>query len=429
MIDKSTFQQKAREWATWLWQPSRRPYSIAGGAVIIFFLLVITKPGGQSVELPETQYPVETQMIVAQPFPTTLYLYGTIESPSKTQLVSTVTSNVTATPFKEGAIIQPDDVLVKLDPFEPELIVKQRKADVNEIKGLIFSEKNRYAFGQKALAYEKNLSKLNELDLQRMKKLEAQQLTSTAEVDRAQKALDNQALVVNARELELADHPARLAQLESRLDKAQALLDQAEYDLFRTNVTTPYPGRVAHLYVAPLDRVTPGSPLIDIYNAQNLEVRAQIPSKYLPQVFDALAKDQTIRADASVDGQTIQLQLDRLSGEVQAGRGGVDAFFTVTQGANTLALGRPVDLMLSLQNLTPVISIPYTALYSYDRVFKIVDHHLVGVEIDRLGERINESGEYELLITSEDLKNGDVILSSLVPNAMSGMKVYDVNTE
>ncbi len=427
MINKEKYINKLKYFLSWAWQKKQRPYSVIVLAFAVFILLVMSKPAGEAIDLPETRYAIETITIQPEPLATTLYLFGTLESPSKSQLVATVTSNVLKAPAREGENIKPGDLLIQLDPFEPSLIVKQREADVLETQGQIQAENNRYESNLKALAYEKTLLEIFERALDREDRLVAQQVRSPADRDLAQQAVEQQALVVNARELEIADHPARLAQLQAKLDKAQAIYDLAAFDLSRTEMTSPFNGRVAQIYVAPLDRVTAGSPLIDIYNNENLEVRAQIPSKYLPQMYENLDAGTMITANATVDGITIKLELMRLASEIQMGRGGTDGFFKVVAGAQNLSIGRPVDLLLSLANSTPVIAIPYSALYSYDRVFKVVNDRLQGVAIERFGERINDAGEYELLVTSDELQAGDVIMTSLLSNAMTGVLVYDVD--
>lgn len=424
-LDKETLVSTYHHVQSWLWQPKRRPYTLFGATILFVIFLVLTKPSGEARDLPNPSLPIDTLAVSFKPMDSTLFLYGTLESPSKSTIVSSVTSNVTDTPLKEGALVFPGDVLISLDPFEPELILQQRRADVQEIDGLIHAENNRHAANLKALEYEKNLQALILKAVERQEKLSLQGLNSQTNVDNTLQDAARQALVVNARELEIADHDSRVAQLQARLTKAQALFAQAELDFNRTQIKSTFVGRLGLLHVAVLDRVTPGTPLMDVYDTQALEVRAQIPAKYLPRLNEALKTGKPILATATLDKQAIPLELVRLSGDVQAGRTGVDALFKVTQGAQSLALGRPLEIFLSLSNDTPAMAIPYTALYSYDRVFKVVDNTLEGVSVTRVGERINNQGETELLITSKHLSEGDRILISLLPNATTGMKVHD----
>lgn len=407
----------------WLWVPSRRPYCILGGVVLFVLFLVLTKPSGQSKEAPDPSHQIETLSVHLQPLATSLNLYGTIESTSKSTLVSTVNSSVAETPFKEGDLIVYGDTLLLLDPIEPQWVAQQRSADVQELEGLIATEINRHEANLKALAHEQELLALQKQALDRQIKLATQKLAAAANVDLARLEVLRLSLTVEARQLEIKDHQARLAQLESRLSKARAHHAQAELDLSRTRLVSPYSGRVAKLHVAPLDRVTPGTPLMDIYEHQALEIRTQIPTKYMTQVHQLIRSGKTVLGQAKIDGQTLNLELVRLSGEVQSGQGGVDALFKVLGDYPTLALGRPVNLSVALENDTPLIAIPYTALYGHDRIFKITDHVLQGVTVTRHGERLNDQGQAEILISSNELADNDLILTSLLPNATTGMKV------
>lgn len=423
-IDKEHLKAYVQRAKAWLWVPKRRPYTVVGGTFLFVFLLILTKPSGEARETADSSHLVETQIVSPEPLATSLFLYGTTESPSKTTLVSTVSSTIAKTPIKEGAMIEEGDLLIFIDPIEPQFISQQRSADVQEIEGLIRTETSRHAANLKALAHEQALLAIQNRALERQQQLFDRKLSSEANLDQAKHEALKLALTVNARELEVADHESRLAQLEAKLSKARAQHALAELDLSRTSIVSPFKGRVARLYVAPNDRVNPGTPLIDIYDHESLEIRTQIPTKYISRLQEQLKLGHPVLAQAKIDGHTVPAQLERLSGDAKPGQGGVDALFKITEVQPNLALGRPVDLMLSLNNSKPLIAIPFTALYGHDRVFKIVDGHLEGVTVERYGERINPKGESELLISSEDLAENDTLLISVLPNATTGMKVH-----
>ena len=416
-------KQRYHQFKHWAWQPRRRSKTILVGACVVVFLLIVTKPHSASVESTETTFNVEAKTVYPMPLPISLYLYGVIESPEKSTLVSTVATHVSATPFKEGSRVNSGDVLVTLDALEPELIYKERAADVKDMEAQMMAEENRYQNDLLSLEHEKSLLALYTRNLEREKQMASKKMGSEASVDKAQQSVESQSLAVNARALSVADHPARLAQLQARLDKASAYEMQAKMDLARTQIISPYNARIAKLHVAPMERVQIGTPLVDIFKGDALEVRVQIPSRYLATFEKSRIKKLPIRATGTIDGKKFPLMFERLTSESDPGHGGVDAFFLVDKHAKNISLGRPVDVTLELPNLTPVIAIPVTALYSHDRVFKIVDNRLVNASVTLFGERLNK-GHRELLVTSIDLKAGDQVLTSLLPNAMTGTRVH-----
>lgn len=410
----------------WCWQKKRRPLTVVFVALLLVFVLFLTKPSPAVHAFQEAVYAVETQRVFPGEYAPTLFLFGQIESPSRVSLVATIASDVVTTPFREGDYVKAGDVLVELSRLEPTWAYEQRHAQAQQALAALLSEENRYQSDLQALAHEKTLLELYERASTRESTLIQKKLGTEAGLDKAEQSVEMQALTVNARELAIADHQARLLQLQARYDEASAQEAQARLDLSRTLVLSPFNARVAKVSVAPLQRVQPGTSLVDIFSADDLEIRTQIPSRYLAQFEQALAKSHAISAVAKVDERTIPLQFLRLSGETEVGRGGVDAFFKIQQGGEQLALGRTLEISVTLLPLHDVTPIPLTALYSDDHLFKIVDGRLQSVTVQRVGESVDAQGNYALLVKAPALKAGDEILTSLLPYALSGIAVQPI---
>jgi hypothetical protein len=136
--------------------------------------------------------------------------------------------------------------------------------------------------------------------------------------------------------------------------------------------------------------------------------------------------NKTIHAYATMGEEELTFTLSRLSGEVANDSGGIDGLFTLMTPSNTLVLGTFFDLTLVLPEQTNVIAIPYDALYGLDSVYVILDHYLKKVMVQRIGEAtINQ--QRVLLVTSDHLAAGEQIVSTQLPNAMTGLKVEIIN--
>ena len=117
-----------------------------------------------------------------------------------------------------------------------------------------------------------------------------------------------------------------------------------------------------------------------------LELRAQIPLRYLPVVRDALERGETLGARAVVDGQEVGAVLHRLTARVDRGSGGADGLFRVTEGNAWLQLGRTVEFIMDLPPVDDAIAVSREALYGTDRVFVLDGERMQSVEVERLGE-------------------------------------------
>ena len=400
------------------------PFVILLIAILVFWALKASKPEKALVDKPEKVWRVSTIAVSYQDIAPELTLYGRVETPRLARLNAAVTSDVQRVTILEGSIVDAGEVLVQLDNSDVSLVIEQRQADVAEIEALITSEILRYQRDKDVLSYQKQLLALTEKEVQRALTLQQKKLVSQSNLDETRADKERQLVTVKTLEHDIREHPSRLAGLKARLSRAQALLGQAKLDLARTMIEAPFAGRVAKLNVAVGDRVRNGDALLTLYDLSHLEVRAQLPMRYLKQIRDSLATGNAVLAEGIVNEQKLRFELSRLSGEVQQNSGGIDGLFKlVSQSDVALTLGAFVELTLLLQPEHDVISIPFNALYGLDRVYRINDGYLEAVKVKRVGEYRDKRGENRLLIRSDALHKNDRIVSTQLPNAITGLRV------
>ncbi len=394
-----------------------------GGAA----LLVVTKPKSPPLKVEEQAWVVALQAARPQTFSPSLTLYGRVESPRATQVSAALAAEVRAVPVREGQTVQAGQQLVQLDDRDARLNVDRRAAEVQDIEAQIEAAHQQHASDTAALADEEALLALAEKALARANEVKAKQLISQAAVDEAQSAVARQRVSTANRRLAVDNHPARLAQLQARLAKAQVELAAARLDLARTRITAPFAGRIAKVQVAPGGRVAAGNPVLEIYDSAALEIRAQIPAPQVAALRRMLAKSGRVTGAAEVDGDSVAVSLDRLAAQVDANSGGIDGLFHVTRGAEVLALGRFVDLVIDLPPLDDVVALPYSSLYGLSRLYLMREGRMAGIEVEVAGERRVEGGR-EVLVRSPELREGAEIIITHLPNAIEGLRVKAADT-
>jgi HlyD family secretion protein len=127
-------------------------------------------------------------------------------------------------------------------------------------------------------------------------------------------------------------------------------------------------------------------------------------------------------ASAEIAGQRLGFELSGLAGDVKAGQSGIDAFFRVAPDA-LIALGSVVNLTLALPEIHDVVPVPVHALYDNNRVYRIHDNRLQAVPVERVGEHLDDKGNFRVLVRSLDLRAGDQLMISQLPAAMTGLLV------
>lgn len=399
------------------------PISVLLLAFFLFFLMITLGQKKNNGGPVEKSWNVATVKAVRGSHTPNLILYGITESPQKATLESTIRADVAKLNVFEGNLVKKAQVLIELDDRETKLLVRQRQAEVANLKATLKTEFNRFATDKASLVHEETLLALARKDFERQQTLLNKRVGSQSALDNTAKDLRRQELTVTTRKNAIADHVHRLAQLKARLESAQAMLEQAELDLSRTKIRAPFNGRVTKLDVAVGNRVQVGEPLIRLYDSDNVEVRAQIPTQYLTAIHDAMDKHITLEARATMDGKLYQLYLARLAGEVERGRGGVDAMFKLSNQHNHISLGRSVEMILDLPTLDNVFKIPFTAIYGSNRIYIVQQGRMKGLQVRRRGLMQSFHGPTFVLIDGSGLKPGDLIITTQLPNARTGLKV------
>ena len=390
-------------------------------SLVIFMTLKNTKPEKTVTETPEKRWQVNTVNVDFKTYSPEVTLYGRVESPQKSVLKSALVADIVAVYALEGAHVKKGQLLVQLDDTDAKLTLEQRYADLEEVNALLKSEVKRVSRDRSVLEQEKSLLSLATKSVERIEALEQTRLVSQSNLEETRATQQRQMVTLKRLEFDIADHPARLAQLKARQKRSQALVQQAKVNIQRTQISAPFDGRISTLYVAKGDRVRAGDSILAVYDLSQLEVRAEIPGRYITQIQTMMATEKVLNAVAVIAGQQSDLSLERLSGEVKQNSAGIDGLFRVNNKQESLVLGSFVELTLTLKQYDQLVAIPYNTLYGLNHVYKLQDGYLQRIDVTRVGNVANEQGEKQLLIRSDGLKQGDELVSTQLPNAMSGL--------
>ncbi len=386
-----------------------------------------TKPMAPVVQEEEKAWPVNVAPVVYDAHRPQLTLLGHVESPRVSRMSAAVEADVLEVYANEGQRIEAASLLVTLDPAETALTLLLREAEIEGLEAQVQIENNTNKATLAAIVSEKRLFELNSAGVEREQKLIKQKLGAESRLDSSQILLEKQSLALNARQLELTNHNAKLKQLQADLKRARSHLARAVLDRDRTRIVAPFSGRISKLHVSPGERVNPGSPVIDIYAADRLEIRALIPERYLTAVTLGLRAGGTVRAWTTHLGEHLELALDRFAGTVDQARGGTDGIFTIIGEAAELPLGKAMPITLDLPPIPNTLGLPMQALFSDNRVYKVVDDRLEVVGIKKLGEGLSQNGAAMVIAQSSGLRPGDLYLTTQLPNPVTGLKVRVIN--
>lgn len=388
-----------------------------------FAALKVTKSQPQPLETREKAWAVLVQPVAFASISPNLRLFGRTESPRTAHLTAGIAADVIDVGVLEGQRVSQGQELIRLDDREVALLLTQYEAEIRDIEAQTELELQKHANNLKALAHERELLALARKEVERARKLAKTNLGSQSQTDAAQQAVERQILSVDNRNLAIKQHGSILAQLDSRLSRARAVRDRAQLDLDRTRISSPFDGRATRVEVVRGDRVKVGDPLVSLYDGSSLEIRAQVPTRYLPRVRQSLVENKPLEAHSRVDEIDLRAVLNRIAGEVRAGSGGADALFRIITPSPWIPLGRTVELVVDLPPVDATVELPLEAIYGTDRIFILNGDRMKSIRVERVGEIHRLGGESRVLVHSDELEAGQQVIVTQLPNAIDGLRV------
>jgi HlyD family secretion protein len=388
-----------------------------------FVALKSTRPKPPVAPVKEPVWYVQTMTAQLASISPVTALNGRVESPEQTRAAAPGVGRVSQVLAREGQAISPGQLLLQLDPRDFKPKVDQARGEVDELQAAIASEELRHKADLDQLAQERQLLEFAAADVRRFEQLRQENFYSQSAVDQSRQNLARQQITLRTRELAVADHRARMNQLQARLSKARANLEQAELALQRSRVVAAFDGYVAKVEVAEGDQVNSGQSLISLYPAAGLEVRAKLPATQQDAFVSALRRGERPQAKAMVAGELLEFTLVR-SGAAADARG-LDAFFAARRPGKNLRIGELINLQVARAPIPNVVAVPYTALFGGRQLYRIEAGRLKALDVEVLGDAGGVFGQDtpRLLVRSPALKRGDTLLVTHLPNAMSGLKV------
>ena len=396
------------------------PLLIIVVGIAVFALLKATRPEPAEVSATERSWRVAVQEVELATRVPVLALYGEVVAPDQQTITATLPGRIAEKAVREGMPVKQGDLLLALDEADVKPVLEQARSQVADLEAQIRSEEVRYRNDRKALASEQAILENARRQHERVRSLVDRNLASRENLEAATDALARAELTVTTRERAIEEHPARLQSLEAKLRQAQASLDAVELDSERSQVRAPFDGRVTDVQVAVGDQVSANQSLFSLYPLSGLEVRARVPAVFQGELIAALEEGKQLTAQAEDGGH--QFVLTRFAG--LSDPAGTEAVFELQGQPKGLRPGALQSLVLERPARKAAIEVPYSAIYGADAVYVVTDENrMQRVPVQRIGEARSDNGERRLLITSDELEQGMRLITTHLPNAITGLRV------
>ena len=399
-------------------------------AVQFMSYLIFTQPRVPIQPPREQYYTVNTELIKVADNRPIITLYGTVVSDRQVELRSLVSGLIeeVSPNLKAGALIEKDQVLLRVDDFEYQGAVFEAEANLSEAKARLIEAELAKEKQQKSIENEKGQLEIARRELERAKKLFESGTLSQSGLDQKQSQFNQQLEKMQQLEngLEVAD--LKIEQQKTSILRAEWKLEQAEKNVENTVLKAPFDSIVIEQN-AEIGQTVGGSAVVaTLYEQNSLEVRFTLSDtqfgRLLSETGTLQGKELEIVWSGRQPEKIYPAIIERIGGEVVADRGGVDIYARILLEGTEYFLkpGAFVQVRLPDKLFENSVFMPEAATYDASYVFvKTDDSRMQKRDITVLAY------ESDNVVVSGDLTEGEVLILTHIAEAGDGILVEDLD--
>ena len=400
-------------------------------AIVIAASLVIMRPKAQRQVVVQKGRLVEVFPAKAENIQMVVESFGTVEPRESLKLVAQVHGQIVDTfpEFEEGSFVKKGTRLIQIDPRTYELEARRRKVQITqteaELKRLnqeVVNLRTRIKIARSDVTLAKN-------EYLRLKKLIDRKVIAQSQLDKAEQSYLASLERRQSLENQLALIGPQKEQLMASRDMAEVMYQQAELDLERSSIETPFDGWVLQKIIEVGQHVNVGQQLGSIYKAGELDIEVNIPTREFKWLPGNIGEKSSVAADV----------IFRNTGDQQVWKGRVTRVkASMDQKTRTLPVVIEVDETASAKELNGGFRLRpgmfVTARIkgkAVDRAY-VLPRHVVypgdvvyTLEGDQLKiKAVTVLRSYkESVIVTEGIADGDRIIRTPLTGAVDGMNV------
>ena len=401
-------------------------------SVGFFWVMSSNRPTASSTPHREASWFVETLPARHQTIAPRFLVFGQVQASRQVDLTPSVSGKIIEVweGFREGADVEQDTVLVRIDRFDYISRLREAEASLAEARSRLKESLSRLAREKDAYVRAQERLTLKERDMERAHSLLEEGFLS-------EKSMDNLSLDYNRTSQELVGAGSAVVaaqegveQLRSTLKRLEIAVLRAKRDVEDTEVKAPFDGFVGSVRVGRGQEVGPSFRLGSMVDKNSLEVRFNVSGQALSSLVakeeDLLNAPAKILWRVGEDALTFDATIERMGASVLPSLGGVDFFASLgtLPDGSFLRPGAFVEVVLEGKSLRNVLAISSEALFEENTLYVVNSDNRLQ---PRLVEVMGASGD-EVFVRG-DIKEGEKILITRFPEAGQGIKVRVVQSQ
>lgn len=402
-------------------------FAALGVALVVSFLLVVTKSELEPAEPVERVWNVETLVVARQDHQPRMRVFGELAAGRSSEMRALVQGEIAAVGdyFRNGAVVSKGTVLIEVDRFEYEAAIAELRASIAETRAkLVEAEANRDS-EKVSLTQDREMTQLLQRDLDRTEELHGRGNISDKSLDQAKIELTRQKQTLARREAAVKSNNARVIQQRAALDRLAVELERAERDLVRTKLVAPFDGFLSEVNAQLGQRVSVNDRIARLVGAGQLEARGHLSdAQYGRLLADGGLEGRPAKVVWAVGDRKLAYDatVARITAEIRPETGGVTFYALLAADGLDLPIrpGAFVSIEMPDRRFPDTIRLPGIALHDEDHVFVIgPDDRLQRRDVVPLARAVND------VVVSGDLANGDRLVLTRFNEIGVGVLVHE----
>ena len=395
-------------------------------AILVAILLIKMRPQPERQVKPETAFLVEAFPVKAENLNMIIESYGTVKPRELLKLVAEVKGQIVNLDpaFKEGSFINKGTTLIEIDPRSYQLEVDKRKVEIKQAEAELKHLNQEILNLEASIKITKSDSVLAKAEYLRQKKLIEKNVIAQTALDNAEQKYLASLERLQSLQNQLALTGPSKDRLKAKRDMAKVLLRQAELDLERTSITSPFDGWVIEKEVEEGQHVNAEQNLGKIYSKGALDIEVNIPIKDLRWLPTDFAKNSMPEAKIFFNSNNISYTWNGRVARVKAQIDEktrtlpvvVEAYYNSMAGIN-LKPGMFVTVHIKGIEIKNIYVLPRHVVYGDDTVYLFSDNRLRIRKVNVL-RRFKDS-----VFIDKGLSDGELVIQTPLSRVSDGMQL------
>ena len=396
------------------------------GAVAIAGVLQATRPELAPAPPEERSWLVSTMAAEVGSVQPEIVAYGEIVAVRDAELRAPVAGEIieTASFFLDGAEVKAGDLLVRIDPFDYEIVAGEAKAALAESKARLAEIEAQIAAERASLEHDDAQVVLMERELARRTRLKEGGVLAEQALDETRMQWRQELQARDLRRENIRAYEARADQTRAAIQRNELTYKRAMRDLDDTSILAPFDGTLADTEGSIGKRLAVNDRIARLVDLSTLEAQFHLSDEVYGRLVSGATRLEQKRAtviwhSGGSEAKSYDATIARVGGSTDAQSGGIELFarLDTIDSETPLRPGAFVEIHLPDRLYTNATQLPDTALHDDATIYVIEEGRLVSRPVELLARVGND------VVVRGAVSTGDPIVITRFAEIGEGAKV------